>query len=171
MPGRGERFIWTAFFFPLGFDERMHMNRDMEMDDSRRTSHIPPHLTHRPTRQITGSTFDKPCSTIQLSSTRSPTFTGRQAHLEDDATSTRQWRETFGDRLTGPQLGARNSKPWRISVTSPKARLLKPLIFHFCLNQSRWRILRGNGKPCSSVYTALKTCWCGTSPTSHAAWP
>lgn len=66
------------------------MNRDMEMDDSRRTSYIPPHLTHRPTRQITGRTFDKPCSTIQLSSTRSPTFTGRQAHLEDDATPTRQ---------------------------------------------------------------------------------
>ena len=115
---------------------KMHMNRDIEMDASRRTNYIPPHLTHRPTRQITASTFDKPCSAIQLSSSRSPTFTGRQAHLEDVATPTRQRWETLGDRDTGPQLRARNSKPWRISLTSSKARNLKPLIVYFCLNQS-----------------------------------
>ena len=80
-----------------------------------------------------------------------PTFTGRHAHLEDVVTLTRQRQKAYGDRLTGPQSGAKNSKPRRISVTSPKARHLKPLLLHFRLNRSRWRMPRGNGKSCSSA--------------------
>ena len=88
---------------------------------------------------------------ILLSFTRSLTFIGRHVHLEDVAIPTRQRRKTFGNRLTGPQLGAKNSKPWRNFITSPKVRHLKPLFLHFRLNRSRWRMPRGNGKSCSST--------------------
>ena len=70
-------------------------------------------------------------------STEFHTVTHLHWHLEDVATPTRQRRKTFSNRLTGPQLGAKDSKQWRSSVTSPKVRHL---------NRSRWRMPRGQWK-------------------------
>ena len=116
---------------------RLHMIRDRERDKSRRTNLTQPHLTNHLL------SFSKNCwqahsaALIQIiSARRSPTFTRRNAHLEDVVSPTRQRWKTFCNRLTGPQLGAKNSKPWRNSVTSPKARHLNPLFLHFRLRRS-----------------------------------
>ena len=102
---------------------------DMERDQSRRANVISSHFVHPFTRKF----YWKAHSTdpILVSFTRPPTFIGRHAHLEDVALPTRQRRKRFGNRLTGPQLGARNPKPWRYSVTSSKARHSKAFVSPF----------------------------------------
>ena len=112
----GERFLWTALFFPLGFDEVAH-------DSGRRKGHI---------------VKDEPCATSshnhllffsrncwrahsaaliqRVSARRPPTFTRRNAHLEDVVPPTRQRGKTFCNRLTDPQWGVQNSKPRPVGI-------------------------------------------------------
>ena len=91
---------------------------------------------------------------ILLSFARSPTFIGRHAHIKDVAIPTRQRRKTFGNQLTGPQLGTKNSKPWRNSVTSPKARHVKP-VFTFPPQPEQMENALGQWK-IMLVYVALE---------------
>ena len=146
--GRGEKIMWIALFFLLDFDEVAHdlgygkgqIKKGQRYITSLRLSFY-------------AENYWKAHSTtpILLGFTLLPTFIGRHAHLEDVATPTRQRRKIFGNRLTSPQLGEKHSKPWRNSVTPPKARHLKPLFLDFYLNRSKWRTPRGNRKSCSSA--------------------
>ena len=54
--GRGEKVMWTALFFLLGF----HIIWDMERDKSRRANVTSPHFVYPPTRKITGKHTRQP---------------------------------------------------------------------------------------------------------------
>ena len=119
--GRGEKIMWTALFFLLGFDEVVH---DLgygkgQIEKGQR------YITSLFTRKITGKHTRQP----QFYLVHTAIYLHWKARTSRGCCDTNetQRRKTFGNRLTGPQLGAKNSKPWRNSVTSPKARHLKPL--------------------------------------------
>ena len=78
--------MWTALFFPLGFNEVAHNSGygkgQIEKDQRYITSLRLPCYAENYWKA-------HPTALIPLNFTRSPTFTGRHAHLEVDATPTR----------------------------------------------------------------------------------
>ena len=147
--GIGERLMWTALIFPLGFDEVAHdseYGREQIEKDRPTLHHLTSPILLR--GKLLESPPNNPDSTQFHTVTQLHWKAGTpRGYCDTDVAK----RKIFGDRLTGPQLGAKNSKPWRSSVTSPKVRHLKPLFFHFFLIRSRWRIPRGNGKSRASA--------------------
>ena len=85
---------------------RLHMTRDEEKDISWRTNPTLSHLTI--TYYSSQERFNEFPHGGHL---HLPSLEGTHCYLEDVVPPTRQRGKTFYNRLTGPQLGAKNSKP------------------------------------------------------------
>ena len=107
--GRGERIMWTALIFPLGFDEVAH---DLEHGREQIEKDRPTLLRLTSPILLCGKLLESPLDNPDSTQLHTVTQLHWKARTSRGCCDTDEAkRKKFGNRLTGPQLGAENSKP------------------------------------------------------------
>ncbi len=104
---RGERIMWTALIFPLGFDEVPH-DTGRRKGEGRTLRFLTSPITYYSSQETAGKHILQLCFNEFPHGGHLPSLEG--THI-DVVPLTRQRWKTFCNRLTGPHLGVKNSNP------------------------------------------------------------